>query len=120
MHRRGRRGRSALGVHDELLAHRLLVDARADVVLEDVRQRDQEVVHTLVLDQLLEKRLRLPAVVPPQELAHLIERDLPLEIHVHVFQQVPYELFHRRPPSGQAKLRSYAYTRPAPPYATAD
>src|SRR5690606_30945683 len=61
-------------------------------------QGDEQLVDALVFDQLLEKRLRLAAVVSPQELTHGIERDLPLEIHVDVVQEVPYELFHGSPP----------------------
>src|SRR5262245_17014748 len=111
---------SALRVHHELLLHDLIVHARPDVVLQDVGQGDEQIVHTLVLDQFLKKLLRFAAVVPPQELPHRIERDLPLEVHVKIVQEVPYELFHGCPPH-QARYRyrpRCPYSRPEGTYAT--
>src|SRR6202034_769687 len=90
---RKRRPRSALRVERELLAHDLLVDPGADVLLETIGQGQEQLVDPFVLDQLGQERLRLSAVVPPEKLTNRVERDLPLEVQIEIFEQVPHKLF---------------------------
>src|SRR6476620_6238794 len=85
---------SALRVHLELLADRLIVHARLDVILQNVGEGDEQLVDALVLDQLRKESLRLAALVLAEKLPNLVQSDLALEVQVHVLQQVPSEFFH--------------------------
>src|SRR6476620_984014 len=85
---------SALRVHLELLADRLIVHARLDVILQNVGEGDEQLVDALVLDQLRKESLRLAALVLAEQLPNLVQSDLALEVQVHVLQQVPSEFFH--------------------------
>ena len=89
----------------QLLANDFLVHARAQVVLQTVGQREEQLVDPLVLDELLQKLPGLAAVVRAQELPNGVQGDLALEIQVHILQEVAHKLFHRRPPSFQVWRR---------------
>src|SRR5437868_6252343 len=97
---RRQRQKSAFGVHLQLLANHRLGHARRDVFLQAVRQRDEKVVDTLLLDDLGQELPRFPAVVLAQKSTHGLERDIPLEIQVHVVDEVPDQLLHATPPWG--------------------
>ena len=63
--------------------------------------RDYEkIVDPLLLDDLREKLPGLPTVVLAQESTHGFQRDISLEVHVHVVDEVPDKLLHETPPWG--------------------
>src|SRR5258708_5907150 len=86
---------SALAVQANLLAHDLVAEARAQVVLEAVRQRDNHVLHAAVFDELGQELAALGAVVFPQEIANHVEREVTGEVKYRVIEQVSDKLFHR-------------------------
>src|SRR6187401_546803 len=94
---------SAVGIDVQLIADRLLADAVADLILEAIRQGDQQVVDALFLDDLRQKLARFAAVVLAQELPHLLHGDVALEIEVQVLEQKTNKLLHEEPPSAAGK-----------------
>src|SRR5262249_32928987 len=90
--------RSAFGVHLQLLANDRLGHARRDVLLQAVGQRDQEVVDTLLFDDLRKKLTGLPTLVLAQKATHRLQRDISLKIQLHVVDEVPDKFLHETAP----------------------
>jgi len=94
---------SAVGVDVQLIADRLLAHAVADLILQAIRQGDQQVVDALFLDDLRQKLACFAAVVLAQELPHLLHGDVALEVEVQVLEQKTNKLLHEEPPSAAGK-----------------
>jgi hypothetical protein len=56
------------------------------VLAKTVRQRQEQVVHTLFIEDPRQNPARFPTVVLAQELTDLLHRDVALEIQVEIFE----------------------------------
>jgi hypothetical protein len=78
--------RSALCVEVQLIAHDVFVHAMRQVFTKTVRQGQEQVVHTLFVEDSSQNPAGLPTVVLAKELTDLLHRDIALEIQVEILE----------------------------------
>src|SRR5262245_30710242 len=84
---------SALGVELDLLAHHVLGEAGAQVVLETVGEGHDHVLDAAVLDQLGEQGPSFTAVIVAEEVLDHVDGELPREVEHRVVEEKGDELF---------------------------
>lgn len=74
------RTESALGIERQLVTNVASGNPRTDVILETVCERDEQIIHAALFDDLGEHFTRFSTIVFPQEFADFFGGDIPGEI----------------------------------------